>query len=144
MSIVAQAEAQSEAAMQLQRARKCAALTMVARDRGNSGAQGEFEAEISIMARDLAAKINHVFMHSTSGDIGQAQAFATSGKLQATLDCICELNERAERILEIADDAKRDALWCRIGWLHNAADDLAQDLAKALISSSVETKAVLP
>lgn len=142
MSAVVQAAAQSEAVVLLQHARQCAALTTVARDRGNEGAQGEFESEISILARDLAAKINHVYMHSTSGDIGQAQAFATSGKLQATLECICELNERAERILEIADDAERDALWCRISWLHNAADDLAQGLAKALSSLSVETKAV--
>ena len=127
-----QGASQAEALILLQHARQCAALTRVARDRGNAGAEGEFESEISILARDLAAKINHVYMHSTSGDIGQAQAFATSGKLQATLECICELNERAERILEVADDAKRDALWCRIGWLHNSADDLAQALARLL------------
>ena len=130
--------AQAEAALLLQHARQCAALTTVARDRGNAGAQGEFETEISILARDLAAKINHVYMHSTSGDIGQARAFATSGKLQATLECICELNDRAERILEIADDAERDALWCRIGWLHNAADDLARSLTQALSSGVSE------
>lgn len=119
--------------MLLQYARQCAALTTVARERGDDGARGgDIESEISILALDRVSKIYQALLHSTAANPAETQAFAISGKLQATLECICELNEKEERILEIADDAARDAIWNRLCWLNNAADDLARSLVPFL------------
>lgn len=120
----------------LRRARQCVSLTTIVRASQDSIDDSEScIAEIVSIAGEIAEQLYRHFLHTVGGGDTAVTAFGVAGKLDATLAAAAEL---ALRIEATSDDDARDRLNNRVGWLRNAADDLAIELAKLVDQMSVE------
>ena len=111
--------------MLLRNAKQCAALTGCIRVSRDDFENDEAIAELATLAYDLASGMHLYFLHSTAASNTEGRAFGVSGKLYSTLAAIDEI---AGPDTTASGQREYETVACRVGWLQNAADDLAKEL----------------
>lgn len=119
----------------LRNAKQCAALTYCIRVSRDDFENDEAMAELATLAYDLAAGMHRHFLHSASASDTEGKAFGVSGKLYATLAAIDDC--AGPRTMETGQPDYATVA-CRVGWLQNAANDLAEELRELIARLNAE------